>query len=56
MTDVTPNIPEVVAEVRTLIAQLAPNVEMQKDWRGPTHLAESIRRVTNFLTRHTPAP
>ena len=36
------------------IARLAPNLEIQKDWRGPTHLAESIRRVTDFLTRHTP--
>jgi pimeloyl-ACP methyl ester carboxylesterase len=38
------------------IAQLAPNLEIQKDWRGPTHLAESIRRVTDFLTRNTPKP
>jgi len=36
------------------IASLAPNLEIQKDWRGPTHLAESIRRVTDFLTRNTP--
>ncbi len=36
------------------IASLAPNLEVQKDWRGPTHLAESIRRVTDFLARHTP--
>jgi hypothetical protein len=36
------------------IAGLAPNLEIQKDWRGPTHLAESIRRVTEFLARHTP--
>lgn len=36
------------------IERLAPNLEVQKDWRGPTHLAESIRRVTEFLTRHTP--
>ena len=36
------------------IARLAPDLEIQKDWRGPTHLAESIRRVTDFLTRHTP--
>ena len=28
--------------------------EVQKDWRAPTHLAESIRRVTEFLTKHTP--
>jgi pimeloyl-ACP methyl ester carboxylesterase len=37
------------------IASLAPNLEVQKDWRGPTHLAESIRRVTDFLARNTPA-
>jgi pimeloyl-ACP methyl ester carboxylesterase len=37
------------------IERLAPTLEVQKDWRGPTHLAESIRRVTDFLTRHTPA-
>ena len=36
------------------IEKLAPNLDVQKDWRGPTHLAESIRRVTDFLTRHTP--
>ena len=42
------------AETSAEIAKLAPNLEIQKDWRGPTHLAESIRRVTEFLTRHTP--
>ncbi len=42
------------AETSAEIARLAPNLEIQKDWRGPTHLAESIRRVTEFLTRHTP--
>ena len=36
------------------IEKLAPNLEVQKDWRGPTHLAESIRRVGDFLTRNTP--
>ena len=36
------------------IEKLAPNLEVQKDWRGPTHLAESIRRVGEFLTKHTP--
>jgi len=40
------------AETSAEIEQLAPNLEVQKDWRGPTHLAESIRRVTDFLTRH----
>jgi hypothetical protein len=42
------------AETSAEIARLAPNLEIQKDWRGPTHLAESIRRVTDFLTRNTP--
>jgi len=42
------------AETSAEIARLAPSLEVQKDWRGPTHLAESIRRVTEFLTRHTP--
>ena len=41
------------AETSAEIARLAPNLEVQKDWRAPTHLAESIRRVTDFLTRHT---
>ncbi len=36
------------------IARLAPNLEVQKDWRAPAHLTESIRRVTHFLTGHTP--
>ena len=36
------------------IERLAPNLEVQRDWRGPTYLAESIRRVTEFLTKHTP--
>ncbi len=43
------------AETSAEIARLAPALEIQKDWRGPTHLTESIRRVTDFLTRHTPA-
>ena len=42
------------AETSEEIARLAPDLEVQKDWRGPTHLAESIHRVTEFLTRHTP--
>ncbi len=36
------------------IAALAPNIEVQKDWRGPAFLAESIRRVGDFLAKHTP--
>ena len=35
------------------IEKLAPNIEVQKDWRGPTFLDESIRRVTAFLAKHT---
>ena len=42
------------AETSAEIASLAPNLEVQKDWRGPEHLAESIRRVTDFLTKNTP--
>lgn len=36
------------------IAALAPNIEVQKDWRGPTYLQESIQRVRSFLERNTP--
>jgi pimeloyl-ACP methyl ester carboxylesterase len=42
------------AETSAEIARLAPNLEIQKEWRGPEHLAESIRRVTQFLRKHTP--
>ena len=43
------------AETSAEIVRLAPpSLEVQKDWRGPDHLAESIRRVTEFLTRSTP--
>ena len=35
------------------IAALAPNVEVQKDWRGPQFLQESITRVRDFLEKHT---
>ena len=36
------------------IAALAPNIEVQQDWRGPTYLEESIRRVRAFPERNTP--
>ncbi|MFO1159727.1 MAG: alpha/beta hydrolase [Reyranellaceae bacterium] len=36
------------------IAALAPNIVVQKDWRGPEFLSESIRRVRDFLVRNTP--
>ncbi len=42
------------AETSAEIARLAPNLEIQKDWRAPTHLAESIQWVADFLGRHTP--
>jgi hypothetical protein len=42
------------AETSAEITRLAPNLGVQEDWRAPAHLAESIRRVTDFLTRHTP--
>jgi pimeloyl-ACP methyl ester carboxylesterase len=36
------------------IAALAPNIEVQKDWKAPTYLDESIKRVRAFLERNTP--
>ena len=43
------------AQTSAEIAQLAPSIEVQKDWRGPTHLDDSIKRVGEFLARNTPA-
>ena len=37
------------------IAALAPNIEVQKDWKAPAHLQESIQRVHAFLEKNTPA-
>jgi pimeloyl-ACP methyl ester carboxylesterase len=36
------------------IAALAPDIEVQKDWKGPTFLQESIKRVHTFLAKNTP--
>jgi pimeloyl-ACP methyl ester carboxylesterase len=36
------------------IEALAPNLEVQKDWRAPTYLKESIQRVRAFLGKNTP--
>jgi len=36
------------------IAALASNIEVQKDWRGPIYLQDSIKRVGAFLERNTP--
>jgi pimeloyl-ACP methyl ester carboxylesterase len=41
------------AAVSAEIARLAPDIDVQQHWRGPEHLADSIRRVTDFLQRHT---
>jgi pimeloyl-ACP methyl ester carboxylesterase len=41
-------------EISKEIATLAPNVEVQKDWRGPIYLDESIKRVRAFLKRSIP--
>ncbi len=35
------------------IAALAPNIEVQKDWRAPDFLQASIDRVRAFLGKHT---
>jgi pimeloyl-ACP methyl ester carboxylesterase len=43
------------AETSAEIAALAPDIEVQQDWRAPDHLDESIRRVRAFLERNTPA-
>ena len=40
------------AAVSAEIARLAPDIEVQERWRGPEHLGESVRRVTDFLQRH----
>ena len=42
------------AHTSSEIAALAPNIEVQKDWRAPAHLQESIQRVHAFLAKHTP--
>ena len=42
------------AQTSAEIEALAPNLEVQRDWRAPTHLQESIRRVGAFLTKNTP--
>ena len=37
------------------IARLAPaGIELQENWKGPEHMAESITRVRDFLLRNTP--
>ena len=34
------------------IARLAPDIEVHQDWDGADHVAESVRRISGFLSRH----
>jgi len=45
-----PPHPEVIGEE---IAELAPNVEVLRQWRGPEHLHTAIDRVAQFLDQDT---
>jgi pimeloyl-ACP methyl ester carboxylesterase len=36
------------------LGELAPNVEVLRQWKGPEHLQTAIDRVGQFLERHTP--
>jgi hypothetical protein len=36
------------------IIELAPNVEVLRQWKGREHLPSAIERVTQFLERHAP--
>jgi pimeloyl-ACP methyl ester carboxylesterase len=45
--------PRAVAEE---IAELAPDADLVLDWTSPTHHDETLRRVRDFLGRHTPGP
>jgi len=36
------------------VADLLPNAEFLKDWKGPDHIEEQLARVTGFLAKHTP--
>jgi len=36
------------------IAELAPNAEVLRQWKGPEHLQTAIDRGLQFLDRHTP--
>jgi pimeloyl-ACP methyl ester carboxylesterase len=46
-----PPHPQVIGEE---IAELAPNTDVLRQWKGPAHLQTAIDRVTHFLGRHTP--
>ena len=42
------------AVISAEIERLAPNIQVQRNWRAPDHRDESIRTVGDFLTRNTP--
>jgi pimeloyl-ACP methyl ester carboxylesterase len=42
------------AQTSAEIEALAPNLEVQREWRAPTYLQASIRRVGAFLAKNTP--
>jgi len=46
-----PPHPTVIGEE---IAELAPDAEVLRQWKGPEHLQTTIARVTGSLDRHTP--
>jgi len=37
------------------LAEILPNAEMLRDWKGPDHIAAQQRTVLAFLDKHTPA-
>ena len=45
-----PPYPKVIGQE---IAELAPNNEVLREWKGPDYLQSAIDRVTQFLDRHT---
>jgi pimeloyl-ACP methyl ester carboxylesterase len=46
-----PPHPKVIGEE---IAELAPDVGVLRQWKGPEHLQTGIDQVTQFLDRHAP--
>ena len=39
---------------RSEIVELAPNAELVERWKEPDVVADAVRRVREFLRRHTP--
>ncbi len=36
------------------VAELLPDAEILRDWKGPDHMDEQRERVTGFIAKHTP--